>query len=805
VAGTLHVSLGDRGGVLSSQALHHAVVVVDVERFSDAARGDLHRGSVQEGLANSLRLAFVEADIDWDACRYHDRGDGALILVPAHIPETQLVDRLPSRLSAHLRKHNALAAPEARIRLRLALHSGPVEATQNGGPNAAIIVAVRLVDSDEAKAAQQASTDPVTLVVSERFFEDVVRNEPAAEPELYRPVAVALKEYRGIAYIRSAGMPTIRIEPPAFGRARAVANTLMNRQSLRDTEGRQRFLRLLPPRLAAQLSAAVEVQSFAWELAHLCLAEPRGFEVLDGALRALESDPQVATVTGFAPSRGIGSSSASPLVEALCRMPCLMNETTAVLVVERLSDLLGEEIVVRGLPGTRGHIRHLGEVCEQRHDRVIALLDVLTVIETEPRPLGYLRRVVDAIGPSRLVAEVFTTEQKTELLELLSGVVLPEIGVLYRASGGPNAPELGEHTSYSEILNALESLNARADGLPRTLVFVEQVAVRVDSELKIKLRQWTRACAVEMRLSAELLDVREEVKLAHAPAALSTRTGPVGYLVVRIERVGPAGDRYRLVDWRQFGEPSPWEPENGVEWTGTLDEAKGHVAHLVDEVETKWACLHPDPEIRIEFVLDLAELAALDVEDWPWEDRPYADSLGRRYHVARRSADRMRRSRYTRDWTRRWDSLVTQLGRTGRVAAQCGLHGSGNSDAGLRKLAGSLTRQRDAVSLVLSCAPDPALVDNDELAVGLRAGLPLVVWNRRDADGRFTDDIDTLVHGAEDPRHLLERFRDARVEAFAADLGDSHVGDGLVVVYDDPNRTVIPHQPGPPVEQGVAR
>ncbi|WP_309111182.1 hypothetical protein [Saccharothrix sp.] len=786
---------------MSVQALHHAVLVVDVERFSDSARGDLHRKQVQEGLVRALRQAFAEAGIDLDACRYHDRGDGALILVPAHIPETQLVDRLPHRLSAQLRRHNALAAHEARIRLRLALHCGPVEARPNGGPNAAIIVATRLVDSDQARAAQQASTDPVTVIVSERFFEDAVRNEPAAEPDLYRAVAVAAKEYRGIAYVRVDRPPAIRFEHMTFHQARDVANTLMGKPSVRDEEGRRRLLAMLPARLAEQLSPDMDVQSFAWECAHVCLAEPHGVEDLDVALRRLDAAPR-PVVTEI--HREIPPTP-SRFLEALSRLPCLLDGATAVMVVERLEVLLGEKIILRGLPGTARNIRDLAELCEPSHHRVIALLDVVAAFETEPEPLAHLRRVVGDMQPVRLAEDIFTPRQKTELLDLLAGVVLPEIGALYRSSGGPTAPELREQTSYSEILNALESLNARADGLPRTLVFVEQIALRVDSELKIKLRQWTRARALEMGVADELLDVREEVKLAHSPATPSAGTRPVGYLVIRVERVGPAGGVLRLVDWRQFGEPSPWEPDRGQVWTGTLEGAKHHVAHLLDEVETRWAALHPDPEIHVEFVLDLAELVSLDVEDWPWEDHPYAESLGRRYHVARRSADRMRRSRYTRDWKRRWDSLVTQLARTGRVATQCGVHGSGNDEAGLRKLAGTLSRQRDAVSLVLSRAPEPGLLGQDELAVGLRSGLPLVLWNRHDAEGRFTRDLDALVHGTDDARHLVERLRDARIAAFTAEREDAHVGYGLACVYDDPNRTVIPHQPGPPVEQGVVR
>lgn len=789
-----------------SQPLHHAIVVVDVAKFGDRARGDMHRSAVRDGLFDALEHAFNEAGIDWRACEVQTRGDGALILVPARFPERQLVDRVPTRLAAGVRRHNAKFAALGEMRLRLAFHSGPVEIVENGSADAPVLLACRLVDSDEAREAQQASDDPITIIVSEVFYRDTVLNEPAAEPEAYQRVPLRVKEGNTIAWIRSRARPRSPAQPivieglPSNQERAAEGDDLVDIivavPALRNEEARTQLLGLLPNEISLAVPHELDLRSYARILARVCEERPDGLahladalETLTGEARRLDAQRQRQT-RERPPDR---------LHSALSAIPCLGDPTTSELVIRRLREALNEEFVVGGRPGSRALVSYLASLCRNNADRLVALLNAVSLVEGESPALAHLRDVVDDLTRAERPADVFPSDQKTELLKLLAGAVIPNIADIYRTAGGSAAPDLGKHTTYPRILRALESLNARPDGLPRTLAFVEQIAARADAELRTRLRRWTRSMAESMSLGEELFELRDEVRRGlNTAAATST---PIAYLVLKLEREGPAGGRFRLTSWRQLGNPSRWEPERGNDKAGSLDKTKAYVASLVELVEADWGDRQPD--IRIEFVLDTPDLGVLDVDQWPWENAPYSEPIGCRYPVVVRSAERMRARHYHRDWRRRWDELSAQLDRVGHVEPHGVLRGYGTDDRGLRQLRAALSRRPDVVALVLTAPPKPDDAGRSEISIGITAGVPLIWLHREECDSlEFASAIDQLMHD-EDPDHLLERVRHARLAAYAKAQDEKHIGSALTVLYDDPTRLVTPHRPGHPGAEGA--
>ncbi|MFJ6675817.1 hypothetical protein ACIQMJ_32335 [Actinosynnema sp. NPDC091369] len=484
-----------------------------------------------------------------------------------------------------------------------------------------------------------------------------------------------------------------------------------------------------------------------------------------------------------------------PLVDVLARVPSLSDRAGRNLVIRMMSAELRETLLVEEHQTAIGHLFNLAEVCQRSPERLSALVRIVSRIDHDTRAMVELRRVVAELTP----LDLFPTSDRARLFTLLAGVVVPDIADIYRVVAGPTAPSLYGPTTYAEVFRVLETLNAGPDGVPRPLVFVEHIAARVRTELAIELHRWNEAQAVSMGLLAELTAVRDSLRPETAQP-LTPAPGSPAYLVLQIRGEGPTGEKYRVSSWRQLGGPTPWSPLHDEDAVGTLAEVKRHVAALVEKVEDDWAQYSPD--IRVEFVLDYENIN-LDVDQWPWEnDADLAQPMGCRYPVVVRSLERMTTRKYHREWRQRWAELTGQLGRATGLSRTSTCRASNGTDQGLRELLTQFTTERGLVSLVLSAPPRPENAGRDEVAAGVKAGVPLMVWHRHDCGTpEFSDVVDSVLHG-EDELHLLERVRLARNTAYKEGTR-RHVGEALTILYDDPERIVVPSQPGPPRE-GVA-
>ena len=99
------------------------------------------------------------------------------------------------------------------MRLRVALHAGEVYRDAHGVAGAAVNHAFRLAEAPAVRSALAASPGVLALIVSDWFFIEVVRHDPAALPGSYRQVEVLVKE--------TAATGWIRVPDPAAAPARA--------------------------------------------------------------------------------------------------------------------------------------------------------------------------------------------------------------------------------------------------------------------------------------------------------------------------------------------------------------------------------------------------------------------------------------------------------------------------------------------------------------------------------------------------------------------------------------------------------
>ena len=183
-------------------AVHRAILIVDVERFGDPARTNAHQLAVRDAMYQALRQSFSSGRISWADCVTEDRGDGVLVLVPPVVPKSWLVTRLPVYLAEALVRHNAAHPEQERIRLRMALHAGEVHQDPHGFAGVSINRAFRLIEAPASRTALRDSSGVIALIVSDWFYDEVVRHHPAAGPSCFRQVHVVMKETEMTAWLR---------------------------------------------------------------------------------------------------------------------------------------------------------------------------------------------------------------------------------------------------------------------------------------------------------------------------------------------------------------------------------------------------------------------------------------------------------------------------------------------------------------------------------------------------------------------------------------------------------------------------
>lgn len=180
---------------------HRSILCVDVEDFGDPRRTDQDQAIVRAALYQAVEEALFTSQVPWERCHHEDRGDGLLVLIRPEVPKSHLVTIFPGALAAALERHNQAHGAPARIRLRVALHAGEIRHDKHGVVSRSIILAYRLLDAAAVKEALGGSAGVLALVASDWFFDHVIRHEPAAAPDAYEKVRIAVKETRTEAWV----------------------------------------------------------------------------------------------------------------------------------------------------------------------------------------------------------------------------------------------------------------------------------------------------------------------------------------------------------------------------------------------------------------------------------------------------------------------------------------------------------------------------------------------------------------------------------------------------------------------------
>ena len=155
-----------------------------------------HRG--QKAFRRIMDEATSEVGLDRVDWLIQQGGDGELAILPPATSERTIAAKLAPVVDRLLRDHNQDLAPEAKVRLRLAVHQGLVHLDgANGFPSDAVVHVCRLVDSPQLKQALRAFPGAdVALIVSDSVYREVIEHYRDVRPDQFAEVRAEIPDKR---------------------------------------------------------------------------------------------------------------------------------------------------------------------------------------------------------------------------------------------------------------------------------------------------------------------------------------------------------------------------------------------------------------------------------------------------------------------------------------------------------------------------------------------------------------------------------------------------------------------------------
>ncbi|MEU5691339.1 hypothetical protein [Actinosynnema sp. NPDC020468] len=183
---------------MSSANVRRSLLVCCDLRSYGSADDQLQR-ELQELLVRSLDRAGASAGLDRTQWTRQAKGDEEWAVLPPHTPERVVVDDYVRALDAELSSVNQWRVPEAKVRMRVAMHHGMVMDGANGFPGKDSVLVSRLLNSKPAhQALEQVPSADLVLVLSEFLYDSLVEpGHTTLRAKSFRRVEVAEKTFTG--------------------------------------------------------------------------------------------------------------------------------------------------------------------------------------------------------------------------------------------------------------------------------------------------------------------------------------------------------------------------------------------------------------------------------------------------------------------------------------------------------------------------------------------------------------------------------------------------------------------------------
>ncbi len=441
------------------------------------------------------------------------------------------------------------------------------------------------------------------------------------------------------------------------------------------------------------------------------------------------------------------------------------------LLLQELGHALGGALGYRELSVLRPQIVELVTVCVDRPGGLRCLVDCLELLEPGSDQTIALVRLADEWQ----VVELFADYDLPWLRGLLSTVdATGELRRLVAEARATPAPPWCR--SAWDLFTHLASANSHAE-VPPWLPLLDRLATAVPEASVDRMREFVAQLAKDWGVADRI-----EASQPSPPTPVGT-----AYLVIQFEKYGGDDDTYIMSHWYQWAS-AVWQPIRGEDRHIPYRDLEAAVDQVINETERRWA--DQTGTVTIEFVLPW-QLINEPVDTWRKELQSRMPSpLTTEYPLVIRSLERIRASQWHRVWRSRWQGLA------GRDSERQLIHCASRHHADVQ-LEATLKRESGIAVLVLSESPTADSVGERQLLVGLRSGMPAIIWHRtRSSTKDLCQTVASMVGdqasgpGVIGLPHRATRLRQSAWSEDPKGL-DQHIGHGFVILFDDPDR-----QPG---------
>lgn len=180
-------------------------VAVDAQAYG--GNNDRRQSEIQHDLPRLLSRAARSTGLDRSQWQIQRKGDEELAVHPMDGTEPRLVDDFVRHLVSELREYNEVRVPSARMRLRAAIHHGPVELADNGFAGSTVVTTARLLSSRHLYGALKAHHGAhLALLLSDDVYRSTVAGgHTTLSGADFRRVVVHEKECEAVAWLRVPG------------------------------------------------------------------------------------------------------------------------------------------------------------------------------------------------------------------------------------------------------------------------------------------------------------------------------------------------------------------------------------------------------------------------------------------------------------------------------------------------------------------------------------------------------------------------------------------------------------------------